>query len=263
MNDTVISSLRFCTASTQTTTPICGTNSDYKSKNKSIPASKNFSIQHVEEGTATHLTPNQDPDPIQRRLNPKCKEDVKLLFSELNIWRKQNLDEIEQKRDISVEKRIELRGKILAKETFLLRKINKINNRLTVTDQKMKIDEILNQITIPKYWELSSGERIEVQTKEKEHSTELIKIYQKLDESREDLTVSQRIKLLTYAKEKLNNTSNCSTVKEICNLLDREKEFLRRGISQSLSGLRARISHLLLHFLERNIDELDLSAKNR
>ena len=187
MNET--SSLRFCTASTQTATSIRNkSDTDYKSKINSNDTSKNVNIQNGEEGMVVSMEPNLDPDPIQRRLNPKCKEDIKLLFSELNLWRKQKLDEIEQKRDISVEKRIELRGRILTKETFLLRKINDINNRLTVTEQKKKIDKILEQIKIPKYWELSSGEKIEVQTKKMEHSAELIQIYQKLDYSGEDLT---------------------------------------------------------------------------
>ena len=43
----------------------------------------------------TALQPIEDEDPILRRLKPKCKEDVRLLFSELNLWRKKKLDEIE------------------------------------------------------------------------------------------------------------------------------------------------------------------------
>ncbi len=74
--------------------------------------------------------------------------------------------------------------------------------------------------------------------------------------------VSQRIKLLDQVKDKLVD-KNCSLVKEICSLLDREKEFLRRGIRQSLSGLRARISHLFLHFLERNINALNITTKKK
>lgn len=63
--------------------------------------------------------------------------------------------------------------------------------------------------------------------------------------------------------EKLSKTIS-SSVKEICNLLDREKEFLRRGINKSLKGLRARISHLFLNYLERNVVALnDLSTKSK
>ena len=72
------------------------------------------------------------------------------------------------------------------------------------------------------------------------------------------LIVSQRIKLIDWAKEEfMHNT-------KICNLLDREKEFLRRGINTSLDGLRARISHAILHYLETNVSSLNnLSIKNR
>ena len=66
------------------------------------------------------------------------------------------------------------------------------------------------------------------------------------------------MKVIDEAKEKLCNR-NCPFVKEIISLLDREKEFLSRGIKQSMSGLRNRLSHMFLHFLERNIDALDLT----
>ena len=69
------------------------------------------------------------------------------------------------------------------------------------------------------------------------------------------LIVSQRIKLIDCAKEVMPNS-------KICNLLDREKEFLRRGINTSLDGLRARISHAILHYLETNVSSLNnLSIK--
>ena len=48
----------------------------------------------------------------------------------------------------------------------------------------------------------------------------------------------------------LHKEENSSVVKEICSLLDREQDLLRRGMVQSLPGLRARISNLLLHFIE-------------
>ena len=72
------------------------------------------------------------------------------------------------------------------------------------------------------------------------------------------LIVSQRIKLIDCAKEAFIHHS------KICNLLDREKEFLRRGINTSLDGLRARISHAILHYLETNVSSLNnfLSKKD-
>jgi len=206
------------------------------------------------------LEPIQDEDPIRRRLQPKCKEDVRLLFSELNLWRKKKLDEIEQRRDITSETRIKMRSKVLSQEVILLRKINWINHRLTLTAKKKEVDELLCQMITPQYWKVSSGEEIEIQTTEMDQSSELIEIYQLLDESNVDQTVSQRIRILDQVKDKLRDRS-CPLVKEICGLVDREKEFLRRGIRQSLSGLRARISHLFLHFLERNINALDINTK--
>mmetsp|Transcript_24804 Transcript_24804/g.37052 ORF Transcript_24804/g.37052 Transcript_24804/m.37052 type:complete len:156 (-) Transcript_24804:572-1039(-) len=153
-----------------------------------------------------------------------------------------------------------MRSKVLSQEVILLRKINWINHRLTLTAKKKEVDELLCQMITPQYWKVSSGEEIEIQTTEMDQSSELIEIYQLLDESNVDQTVSQRIRILDQVKDKLRDRS-CPLVKEICGLVDREKEFLRRGIRQSLSGLRARISHLFLHFLERNINALDINTK--
>ena len=126
-------------------------------------------------------TSQDEKDPIQRRLHPTCKEDIKLLFSELKIWRKQKLDEIEQKRDISSEARIELRSDILSKETFLLRKISEIHHSLNSSEEKKRIDEILSQVTNPMEWEISTGEKILVQTQDMKDSSDLIQIYRLLN----------------------------------------------------------------------------------
>jgi hypothetical protein len=125
---------------------------------------------------------------IERRLHPNCKEDVKILFAELELWRNQKLDKIEQERDISSEKRIKLRSNVLDTETILLRKINKINKKLTSTIQKRQMNEAFDRITSPKYWELSNGKSIEIQTPASEKSSELIQIYKSLANSGQDET---------------------------------------------------------------------------
>ena len=136
----------------------------------------------------TVLKPIQDEDPIRRRLKPKCKEDVRLLFSELNLWRKKELDEIEQRRDITSETRIEMRSKVLSQETVLLRKITSINHRLTISDTKKETDQKLNEMASPKYWKVSSGEKIQIQTEETVQRSEFIQMYQQLDEANADQT---------------------------------------------------------------------------
>jgi hypothetical protein len=251
------SSVVFSSASTQTNTSF-PTKQPSQEKNiyKSLGTIKNDQDENrMGKGAAqkAKLKTIQD-NSIQRRLHPKCKEDVRLLYSELNLWRKKQFDEIEQKRDIDAENRIKMRSDVLSKETILLRKINSINQGLTASQKKAKIDNVLSQMVTPRRWKLSSGEEIEVQTADMGHLSKLVQIFQRLDHSKAaELNVSQRIKLLDQAKVMLGNT-NESLVKEICSLLDREKEFLRRGIRQSLSGLRARISHLFLQFLEKNTD---------
>ena len=113
---------------------------------------------------------------------------MRLLFAELNLWRKKKLDEIEQRRDITSNARIKMRSKVLSQEVNLLRKVNSINQRLNVKAKKKEIDQILRQMTTPQYWKVSSGEEIQIQTAETDRSSKLIEMYQLLDESNADQT---------------------------------------------------------------------------
>ncbi len=174
----------YSNASTQTETSIRGNVSREVGDRKDVRSET--SSYHGAGAEKPVLQPIQDEDPIRRRLKPKCKEDVRLLFSELNLWRKKKLDEIEQRRDITSETRIQMRSKVLSQEVILLRKINSINYRLTVSEKKREVDQILNQMTTPQYWKVSSGEEIQIHTVEMDQSSELIQMYQQLDESNAD-----------------------------------------------------------------------------
>ncbi len=118
-------------------------------------------------------------DPITRRMDPKCENDIKLLYSELNLWRTQQFEEIEQMRDITVEDRIHLRSKVLSKETFLLRKISTMGKGIRLTNEKSLLESKLDKIANPIRWTLSNGEKIEVIKASREHSCELVRMYQK------------------------------------------------------------------------------------
>lgn len=181
------SSVVFSSASTQTNTSF-PTKQPSQEKNiyEGLGTIKNDQDENrMVEGAAkkAKLKTIQD-NSIQRRLHPECKEDVRLLYSELNLWRKKQLDEIEQMRDIDSENRIKMRGDVLSKETILLRKINSINQGLTASQKKAKIDNVLSQMVTPRRWKLSSGEEIEVQTADMGHSSKLVQIFQRLDHSK-------------------------------------------------------------------------------
>lgn len=117
-------------------------------------------------------------DPIARRMDPKTQQDIKLLSSELKMWQKNQFEEIEQMRDISVEERIKLRSDVLSKETFLLRKIESMRQGIRFTNEQSDLDEKLNELSKPHRWILSNGEEIEVMTSSRKHCCDLVRMYQ-------------------------------------------------------------------------------------
>ena len=176
-----IQNTMFCNASTQTTKSI----RDNRCNNlntKCHPVQRTGIIQSTFTQYASNNLINKEEmkdDPIIRRMNPSCENDIKLLYSELKIWRRQQFEDIEQKRDISLEETIQLRSNVLAKETFLLRKINRLSKNVKFREKQNVLESKLDKIANPCYWILSNGDEIEVVTSSRSHFSEIVQMYQK------------------------------------------------------------------------------------
>ena len=121
---------------------------------------------------------------IERRLNPKDKEDFDLLSLELMHWQNKKLAEIEEK-NVSDEIKSLLRLNILSKQTKLIGKIETLKKGVLVENKEKKLESFLQTKSEPPIWELKDGKHIQVETIVSRDNADLISVYRKLkkDES--------------------------------------------------------------------------------
>ena len=184
---------------------------------------------------------------IERRMRPKKKSDFKILHEELETWNTQETLKIKNSGMTKEEKQKALQ-KLLFKETKLLQTID----RLKVLAQKENADENINKVlakmSLPKRWNLKDGHVIEVHTPYTTRAIELQQLYFGLQVP--ILTTEERLDVLLHVKWTVKEF-DCNLTREIVDLIDREADLLSRGRNpKTLTGLRKRISHLFITFVE-------------
>jgi hypothetical protein len=117
---------------------------------------------------------------LQRRLNPKTKEDFEALFREVEQWRDSKLKEIELLADSSNEKKKEQKANVLSKETKLLRKIAVLKKEVIDRNSTRKLNEALTVLGSDEVWEMSNGEKILVETSAGKYASKLVEMHQEL-----------------------------------------------------------------------------------
>jgi len=140
----------------------------------------NVLIQHSPNKGFRPNEPKSDKDikraQIERRLHPKFKGDFDLLYYELELWRR---NEIEKLRPVS-------RGTqaidVLIKETKLLRKIENMQREAGKRGKCRKLDRALSRMSHPKSWTCVDGSCIEVETCLTKRSRQLRILYHQLIE---------------------------------------------------------------------------------
>ena len=119
-------------------------------------------------------------DVLQRRLNPKTKEDFGKLFEEVEQWRDCKLKEIENLSDLSPKTKTEKKATVLTNETKLLRKITKLKRQVVKERSERKLKDHLDALASDKVWEMSNGEKIFVETSAGKYASRLVDMYQRL-----------------------------------------------------------------------------------
>lgn len=123
------------------------------------------------------LAPEQE---LQRRLNPIRKEDFETLQSELLQWRRR------EERKITItgrgeDHRQEAKKVLLKKEAHLLRKIDQLKNCAMEKCKTKKIEQMIEEMSQPKQWEIRSGAVIGVDTPETCRAREMKVMYVELN----------------------------------------------------------------------------------
>ncbi len=200
---------------------------------------------------------------LQTRLHPNTQEDFTTLQAELLQWRRR------EERKIMItcgnkERKRELTKALLIKETFLLRKIEKLRNEVQSKLNAKKVDRNISKLAQPKIWETCDG-NIQVETVETSLALEMKGLYddvrRKIDKSPARIDLLQRIKLFLH-----RIYSSATLVKDILVLVNREIEILQRDTAElgndMLEGMRSRLSNLFAKLIFK-LNTLDESNATR
>jgi len=118
---------------------------------------------------------------LQKRLNPASAKDIKVLQTELLLWRKR------EERVITItarneEHRAKMKRILLAKEQHLLRKIEQLKNVAIDKHNKKHIEHVLELMCKEKQWEIEDGSIIHVETPDTLKAREMKDMYTQLNE---------------------------------------------------------------------------------
>lgn len=184
---------------------------------------------------------------LQRRINPKKKEDFEVLYNELEQWRIQEIDTINQT-ETDTKKKQEALKELLRKETTLLQTIDRLKQTASKVNATEKINKKLEYLAKPKTIENFDGQKTYVETPFTVRAKELMELYHGLVTPM--LNIDERLDVLLHVKWTVKEF-DCLLTRDIVELIDREADLLNRGRKgASLDGLRKRLSNLFLQFIE-------------
>lgn len=182
----------------------------------------------------------------ERRMNPKTKEDFELLYHALELWRKEEVERINQQHS-GAERKAALCA-LLEQETQLISSIGRHKIDAGKESQQKAIQSLLNKCCEPKKWKALDGKVTEMDTQFTIRARELRDIYNSINT--QYFTRDERIDALLTLKHTVKE-HNCKLTQEIVELIDREADLLFRGVEEhNLEGLRKRISTLFLQYIK-------------
>ncbi|KAM3926857.1 IQ motif and ubiquitin-like domain-containing protein [Leptodactylus fuscus] len=180
------------------------------------------------------------------RMNPKNKEDFELLYHALELWRKEEVDRIDQMYT-GAERKAALCA-LLEQETHLISSIGRHKIDAGEENQQKAIQNLLNKCSEPKRWKAFDGKTTEMDTQFTIRARELRDIYNSINIKY--FTRDERLDALLTLKHTVKE-HNSKLTQEIVELIDREADLLMRGVQNSnLEGLRKRISTLFLQYIK-------------
>lgn len=184
---------------------------------------------------------------IERRMHPRTPEDFEVLYSELEAWRLQETQKINESEMSTAERKVAL-AQLLNKEVKLLQTIDRLKLSAGTENKDDKVRKKLETLASSKKWGMSDGSLKEVDTPFTVRARELMELYNGLSLS--TLTVDERLDVLLHVKWTVKEF-DCRLTRDLVDLIDREADMINRGRPEgSLEGLRKRVQTLFLHFME-------------
>lgn len=183
---------------------------------------------------------------INRRLNPRTKDDFEILYSALEKWRNEELSKINATKTGAARKAA--LAMLVDQEAELIATIERYKIEANKENHEKRIQMLLEKMSMPKQWKTKDGTITELDTPYNIRAKELKDIYNSLNMNY--LTQDERLDVLLTLKHTVKE-HDCKLTQEIIGLIDREADLLMRGIKEeNLQGLRKRISTLFFQYIK-------------
>ncbi len=194
-----------------------------------------------------------------RRMRPETVADFAALYSEVEAWRSAETARIQAafapvpgaSEAREAERVLKLRvahEELLARETRMLQEIERLRTDAKLRSADARVQRMLHSMAAPKLWQGSDGDLTEVVTPFTERARDLKALFEALADPA--LALSDRLDALLHLKWTVKEF-DCGLTREIAELVDRETDLVTRSRpSAMLDGLRRRILHLFLQFIE-------------
>lgn len=202
---------------------------------------------HAEQERKGREKEEEESNERERRMKPRTASDFDKLYSELERWRRQETAKIKNSSLDPQQRQEELQG-LLQKETRLLQAIDRLKIGARQENRERRVNAVLSDLASAQEWASQSGATVQVHTPYTTRAAELKQLYDGLNLP--NPTIDERFDVLLHVKWAVKEFDNNLT-REIATLIDREADLLDRGRpARSLYGLRRRIAHLFLQFIE-------------
>ncbi|XP_061496133.1 IQ and ubiquitin-like domain-containing protein isoform X2 [Rhineura floridana] len=181
-----------------------------------------------------------------RRLVPRTKDDFELLYHALELWRQEELENINSTLT-GAERKAALCG-LLEKETELIASIGRHKINADQENAHKAVLSFLEKCAEPKKWKAFDGKITEMDTQFTLRARELLENYRSI--SMKDLPQDERLDVLLTLKHTVKE-HDCKLTHDIVELIDREADLMMRGVKEcNLQGLRQRICTLFFQYIK-------------
>ena len=183
---------------------------------------------------------------LDRRQNPRTKDDFQLLYHGLEVWRQEELKGIG---GLEGEDRQSFQIGLLRQQCVYLSAIDKLKNNADEQNREIRIKKFFDTSAAPMQWIEEEYQKVNtLETPDTLRARELREVYFALKLT--GIAVDERLDILLHVKLTVQEYDTKLT-REIVDLLNREADLLLRGMREgNQAGLRKRIQNLFLRFCE-------------
>eukprot|EP01137_Pigoraptor_chileana_P029792 Opistho-2@15459 len=203
--------------------------------------------QHEEEERKLREKEIAHQKAIARATHPRTRDDFDFLYHGLETWRERMVGAIKAEKLTDDERKARME-ELLQQECTLIASIDRLKCEAIQETKDLRIKKFLDAIAAPKQWLNTDGKITEVDTPSTIRARALRDIFESV--TQQSLTLDERLDVLLQVKYTVKE-HDCKLTRELLSLIDREADLVIRGCRDaSLVGLRKRITHLFLQFIE-------------